>query len=164
MTPEELKKHKSLRKQLKKIPEFSAQRRNKLPKPFNKLGGSRIQSTGMVDVSDTHAVFMYWIDGEILTDRSFYGHLFSKLMNGSLYPLFEFHWHPRHKGFHCKIPCNTEYDYTDRTLPGAHELKLKTKQLDPKNIQDRHELIYRFCNACGVLLPDNDPLSKTLWT
>ena len=164
MTPEELKKHKLLRKQLKRTPEFGPLKRNKLPKPFNKLGGPRIQSTGMLDVSDNHVVFMYWRDGSIFTDRSFYGYLFCRLSNGSLNPLFEFHWHPSHKGFHCKTPCQTTNNYTDRTLPGAHELKLKTKQLDPKDNQDRNELIITFCNACGVSLPDNDPLSKTLWT
>ena len=57
MTPEDLKKHKLLRKQLKKVPEFSAQKRNKLPRPFNKLGGYRIHSTGMLDVSSNHVIF-----------------------------------------------------------------------------------------------------------
>lgn len=164
MNPSDLKTHKLALKNLASIPVFKPQKRNKLPKPFKGLGGPRIQSTGMIDVSADHVVFMYWRDGQILTDRSFYAYLFCRLANGNLSPLFEFHWHPSHKGFHCKTPCRTINDYTNRTLPGAPELALKTRaSADPKNEEDRNELVMKFCNWCGISLPDSDKQSHSLW-
>ena len=150
MTPRELKAHKSALKHLNDIPVFKPQKRGKLPKPFKGLGGVRIESTGMIDVSNDHVAFMYWRDGEILTDRSFFGYLFCRLANDNLSPVFEFHWHPSHKGLHCKTPCKTSSDYTNRTLPGAPELALKTKPvLDPKIPVDRLKLIIAF-HCCPV--------------
>lgn len=164
MTPKELKAHKIAHKQLVTTPVFAPLKRNKLPKPLKGIGGPRIQSTGILDVSSDHSVVMYWRDGQILTDRSFYGHLFCKLADGNLSPLFEFHWHPCHKGLHCKMPCKTVLNYTNRMLPGAPELSLKLKQsLDPKIPADRQKLVIYFCKSCGILLPDSDPITKTLW-
>lgn len=164
MTPKELKAHKDAPKQLKEMPVFGPQRRNKLPKPFKGIGGPRVQSTGFLEVSADHSVLMFWRDGQILTDRSFYGHLFCRLSDGSLSPLFEFHWHPSHKGLHCKMPCKTTLNYTNRMLPGAPELSLKLKKdLDPKIVKDRQALVMYFCTACGISLPDNDPNTNTLW-
>ncbi len=164
MTPSELKLHKMAPKQLKEIPVFKPQKRNKLPKPFKTLGGPRIESTGMLNVSDTHIAFMYWRDGQIFTDRSFYAFLFCKLANGSISPLFEFHWHPSHKGFHCKTPCKTAENYTDRVLRIAPELSITTQnELDPKNLDDRLKLVIKFCNACGIALPDKDDNTQRLW-
>lgn len=164
MTPRDLKAHKTALKQLKEIPAFKPQKRNKLPKPFKGLGGPRIESTGFMDVSADHVAFMYWRDGPIFTDRSFFGFLFCRLANSSLSPIFEFHWHPSHKGFHCKTPCRTSNNYTDRVLQQAPELSLKTKpDLDPKNPSDRLKLVIEFCQGCGISLPDNDINSQALW-
>ena len=164
MTPKELIAHKTAPKHLDAIPVFKLQKRNKLPKPLKEVGGPRIESTGMINVSDNHVAIMYWRDGEIFTDRSFYGHLFCRLSNGSLSPVFEFHWHPSHKGIHCKTPCRTTNNYTDRMLPGAPELSLKTERnLDPRIPDDRLKLVMDFCRSCGISLPDSDPMSKSLW-
>lgn len=164
MTPSELKMHKMAIKQLKEIPVFKPLKRNKLPRPFKTLGGPRIESTGMIEVSDTHVVFMYWRDGQIFTDRSFFAFLFCKLANGSISPLFEFHWHPNHKGFHCKTPCDTVENYTDRVLRIAPELSINTDYaLDPKKLDDRLKLVVKFCNACGITLPDKDNDTQRLW-
>jgi hypothetical protein len=163
MTPQDLRAHKNAPKKLQETPVFKPQARKKLPKSFAKLGGPRIHSTGMLEVSASHVAFMYWRDGDILTDRSFYAYLFCRLASGSLSPLFEFHWHPSHKGFHCKTPCKTLNDYTDRALPGAPELALKTDfKLDPRNAADRTKLVLDFCGWCGISLPDNDVNSATL--
>lgn len=165
MTPKELIAHKTAPKCLDDIPVFKSQKRNKLPKPLKGVGGPRIESTGMINVSDDHVAIMYWRDGPIFTDRSFYGHLFCRLSNGSLSPIFEFHWHPSHKGIHCKTPCRTANNYTDRMLPGAPELALKTKRdLDPQVPADRLKLVIDFCRACGISLPDNDSKSQPLWS
>lgn len=163
MNPRDLRAHKKAPKRLESTPVFKSQARKKLPKPFHKLGGPRIESTGMIDVSADHVVFMYWRDGPILTDRSFYAYLFCRLANKSLSPLFEFHWHPSHKGFHCKTPCRTVNDYTNSVLSGAPELALKpTRQLDPKIYDDRMRLVIDFCKWCGISLPDNDAKSQSL--
>lgn len=164
MTPRELKAHKTALKYLKEIPVFKLQKRGKLPKPFKGLGGPRIESTGMLDVSDDHVAFMYWVDVPIFTDRSFFGYLFCRLAKDNISPIFEFHWHPSHKGFHCKTPCKTSNNFTNRTLPGAPEMALKTKPtLDPKSHLDRLQLIVAFCSWCGISLPDKDADSKSLW-
>lgn len=165
MKPHDLKAHKNAFKQLAAIPKFSPQKRNKLPKPFKGLGGPRIESTGLIDVSNTHVAIMYWRDGPILTDRAFYGHLMCRLSNGDLSPLLEFHWHPSHKGLHCKTPCNTAVDYTNRQLPGAPELSIKTNGLlDPKDAFDRLKLVIAFCKSCGITLPDTDEKTMSLWS
>lgn len=168
MTPRELLAHKNAAKQLPEVPKFKPQRRNKLPRPFHKLGGPRIQSTGMLEVSADHVAMMFWQDGQILTDRSFYAYLFCKLANGSLSPILEFHWHPSHKGFHCKTPCMTESNYTDRMLPGAPELALKTQPgTDPANPLDLTKLVFIFCEICGISLPKTEsediPKTMPLW-
>lgn len=164
MTPHDLKSHKTAVKQLKEVPVFKPQKRNKLPRPFNKMGGPKIHSTGMLDVSDSHVAFMYWRDGPILTDRSFFGHLFCRLANGSLSPIFEFHWHPSHKGVHCLTPCETDNDYTDRVLKQAPELALKTeKQFEPRNEEDLNKLVILFCKSCGISLPTKDSDTEQLW-
>lgn len=163
MTPKELKDHKLVAKQLSGVPVFKALKRGKLPKPLHQLGGPRVRSTGMLEVSADHVVVMYWRDGAIFTDRSFYGYLFCRLRDGGLSPIFEFHWHPSHKGFHCKMPCKTTPNYTNRMLPGAPELALRTKRLDPKNEQDLVQLVHAFCMWCGISPPDEQPELEQLW-
>lgn len=168
MTPREIYAHKLAAKQLAATPVFKPQKRGKLPRPFKQLGGERIHCTGLLEVSDSHLAIMYWRDGDILTDRAFMGHLFCKLANGSISPIFEFHWHPSHKGFHCKTPCKTEYNYTDRMLPGAPEINLKTHpDTDPKKPLELMKLVYIFCKTCGISLPksesDDVPKTMPLW-
>lgn len=165
MTPRELRAHKEAFKRLENIPSFKPQKRNKLPKPFKGLGGPRIFSSGLLEVSLDHVAFMYWRDGPILSDRAFFGYLFCRLATGDISPIFEFHWHPSHKGFHCKAPCKTVLNYTNRMLPGAPELTIKTKpNLDPKIANDRLQLVMVFCKACGIILPNSDPNSQVLWS
>lgn len=162
MKPHDLKLHKNSKKQLQVVPEFKT--RKNLARPFHKLKGPRIQSTGFIEVSNEYVAFMYWRDGQILTDRSFFGYLFSRLDTNNLYPVFEFHWHPSHKGVHCKMPCLTDSDYTNRHLPGAPELALKTKKLyDPKDSTDLDALVILFCKSCGISLPSNDTNTAQLW-
>jgi hypothetical protein len=157
MTPHELRKHKLYKKQLKEVPVFKphSKRKKQLPKPLSRIGGSKVFSSGLLEVSDTHSVFMLWREGDILTDRSFYAYLFCQLSDKTLSPLLEFHWHPSHKGQHCKTPCKTTQNFTGRLLPGAPELALATDhKLDPRKEKDRLKLIIKFCETCGIGLPD----------
>ena len=165
MLKRDLRSHKDALKELPEVPIFKPQARDKLPRPLKGLGGPRIQSTGILKVSADHVACMYWRDGPIFTDRSFYGFLFCVLKNGDLSPILEFHWHPSHKGFHCKTPCNTTLSYTNRFLLGAPELNLKTNaRLDPKSSNDRLTLVIAFCDSCGISLPKADPTSQQLFT
>lgn len=81
------------------------------------------------------------------------------LPDGQLFPLFEFHYHPSHKGVHAKLPCKTELNYAGRQLPGAPELNLKSSgSLDPRSEADRMALVHRFCQACGIELGEGGGL------
>lgn len=165
MTPRELLAHKLAPKFLPAFPEFKplSKKNNGLPRPLDGLGRRKNAfATGLIGVSDTHSAFFLYRDGEILTDRAFYGFLFCQLQNGSLYPLQEFHWHPSHKGLHCKVPCNTVLNYSGRQLIQAPELALSMeRRLNPADPSDREDLIRLFCRACGVTMPQ---LEKDLQT
>lgn len=151
MEPRELKNHKTAAKWLSTPPVFKALKKGRLPKPFHKMGGPRFWTTDLVDVADEYQIVFIWKDGQIATDRAFFGWLFKKTKNSSLYPIFEMHWHPSHKGLHAKVPCRTECDYTNRQLPGAPELDINTAKLyDPQLESDRNLLMHTFYAACGI--------------
>ena len=58
----------------------------------------------------------------------------------------------------------TVNDYTDRNLPGAPELSIKTAvQYDPKKLDDLKMLVMIFCKSCGISLPVSDSNTKQLW-
>ena len=156
MEPRELKSHKQHHKSLKEYPTFSplSKKGNKLPRPLDRLGRRKeAHGSGIVRVSDSHVAFFLYRDGEILTDRAFYAYLFCELQNETLYTLYEFHWHPSHKGIHCKVPCRTSGNYAGRLLAQAPELQItKTSSLDPANDSDRKLLVEIFCTKCGIAL------------
>jgi hypothetical protein len=160
MQPRALRDQKTSPKRLESDPAFKLMKRGKLPKPFAKMGGSRLYTTELVDVSETHQVIFIWRDGELLTDRAFFAWLLKRTHNGSLYPLAELHWHPSHKGIHMKTPCHAEVDYTNRQLPGAVELDVRTVSMyDPREESDRRYLIAAFCKKVGITLGPKDLLS-----
>lgn len=154
MTPKELQGHKHAPKALGAIPKFKElnKKNNSFPKPLDMLGRRKNAfASGLVRLSHTHEAFFLYRGGDILTDTCFYGYVFCRLANASLYPLYEFHWHPSHKGLHCKLPCNTSFDYNGRLLKGAPELSLSTDPtLDPRKENDREKLISMFCESCGI--------------
>jgi hypothetical protein len=153
VTPRELIGHKRTTKVLSTYPTFRPMKRNKWPKPFHRMGGPRVQATEIIPVSDTHRVMFLWRDGELRTDSAFYAFLLCELSGGAFGPLMEFHLHPSHKGTHCKVPCRTSDDYTNRLLPGAPELSIdRSTTLDPRNDLDRTKLIVQFCDTCGIAL------------
>lgn len=160
MTPEELQRHKKADKKLVAPPVFhSMKQSSKLPKPFERMKGRRLHTSGEIKVGENYRVFMFWRDGEELSDSAFLAWLTHVLPSGSLYPLFELHYHPSHKGVHAKLPCQTELDYTDRMLPQAAELRLQTaRELDPRTIEGRSMLVHQFCKACGIRMNDDDDL------
>lgn len=167
MTPNDLRAHKRAVKELTQIPSFTPVKKNALPPPFSRYKSKRLHSTGFLDLGANYCAIFFWRDGQVLTDRAFFGHLFLRTAGGRLYPVFEFHWHPSHKPIHCKLPCSTDQDYTDRTLPGAPELALTTSStLDPSDHDDRTRLIEAFCKASGVQMrmPPQDPNSMSLFS
>lgn len=153
MDPRELRNQKEQPKRLTAPPVFKPLKKNKLPKPFKTMGSPRLAATDLIAVSPSHELIFMWRDGQILTDRAFYGWLFKKVDDGSRYPLIEMHWHPSHKGLHIKVPCRATIDYTNRQLPGAMELDIRTVSMyDPQRESDRLELIGKFCKAAGIQL------------
>lgn len=126
MSPTELAQHKAAPKRLASEIVFKSLKRGKLPKPFHKMGGSRVRSTDIIPVSDTHRVLFVWRDGELKTDSAFFAWMMSAVGDYALYPLFELHCHPSHKGLHAKLPCKTDINYAGRQLPGAPELTLSS--------------------------------------
>ena len=153
MTPAELSQHKASPKRLAGDLLFKQMKRGKWPMPFHKMGGARVRATEVIAVSDTHRVLFVWRDGELKTDSAFFAWLLCEMADDVLYPLFELHCHPSHKGLHAKLPCNTEVNYAGRQLPGAPELSLSAIDgLDPRNATDREQMIARFCRACGITL------------
>lgn len=159
MDPRQLKVQKAQPKRLQSTPSFKTLKKGKLPKPLAKLGGPRLSATDPIEVSPNHLVVFVWKDGEILTDRAFYGWLFKKVGTDNLYPLMTMHWHPCHKGLHIKVPCKTTLDYTNRDLPGAPELDIHTAMTyDPKSENDRLALMDAFCRAAGIKLGAEESL------
>ncbi|WP_175979650.1 MULTISPECIES: hypothetical protein [Caballeronia] len=153
MESDQLLAHKQAFKTLTASPKFRQMNKSKWPKPFSRMARPRVQATDLIPVSDAHCVLFMWRDGEELMDRSFYGHLLWTLPQGDLYPLLEFHYHPSHKGVHCKMPCETTIDYRNRLLPGAPELNLKSSRIfDPRVTDDRSALIVLFCRATGITI------------
>ncbi len=164
MSPRELARHKNSQKQLLGVPDFKRLTRGKLPKPFHKMGSPRLFATNLIKVSDTHCAVFMWRDGETRQDAAFMAWLFCVNGNDSLYPLFELHFHPSHKGVHCKTPCRSELNYINRQLPGAWELNLRTAHgLDPRSDTHRKQLILQFCHACGIsVTQEEDPWTLPL--
>lgn len=154
MKPRELRDHKRAIKVLKDLPVFKPIKRNTLPKPFDQLGRrSHVYAAGPISISTDHALVFLYRDGEIFTDSCFYGYFACVLANGSFSLLMEFHWHPSHKGLHCKTPCGSQENYSGRLLAHAPELNLASDcTLDPRMEGDRLELIRLFCKACNVTM------------
>ena len=150
MEARQLRVHKDASKVLARPPVFKPVKRGKLPRPFHRMGGTRLTSTGMVKLALDYWTIFFVRDGSALSDTAFLGYLMYELPSQELTPLFELHWHPGHKGFHCKTPCRDSRDFAGRQLPGVRELSMKTLPLDPRVEAHRQELIAVFCGACGI--------------
>ena len=164
MSPRELALHKAAPKQLMGTPDFKRLTRGKLPKPFHKMGSPRLLSTSLIEVSAEHRAVFMWRDGETRQDAAFMAWLFFAKGEQVLHPLFELHFHPSHKGVHCKTPCRSDMNYGNRQLPGAWELNLTTNEgLDPRSDTHRKQLILQFCEACGITVTqEEDPWTLPL--
>ena len=159
MTPAELARHKAAPERLAATLAFNPMKRGKWPKPFHKMGGSRVRATELTAVSEIHRVLFVWRDGELKTDSLFLAWLFCELDEEPLYPLFKMHVHPSHKGLHAKLPCKTDINDGGRQLVKAPELTLSSVDgLDPRSEADRQQLIGRFCQACGITMGEGGGL------
>jgi hypothetical protein len=163
MLASQLDYHKQAAKALGSPPIFKPVKRGKLPRPFNRMGGPRLNATGLLPLGGDYRAIFFYRDAQAFTDSLFLGYLMYVLETGELTPLFEFHWHPSHKGFHCKTPCRDERDFTSRQLAGVRELSMKTQKLDPRNEAHRHELVSIFCRTCGIRLGWQDTKQGKLW-
>jgi hypothetical protein len=167
MEKSELAEHKRYPKKINDVPAFKPIKSQKLPPPLHKIKSSRVFSTSMLAVSDKHLAVLYWKDGDLLSDTSFYGYLFLKCAGSDIYPLLEYHWHPSHKGHHVKTPCRSPLNYTNRGLPMAIELNVSADvSLDPRTADGRSRLLFEFCSACGITLAKKDQSDDqaSLWS
>ena len=159
MTPAELAQHKAAPKRLAGTLAFKPMKRGKWPKPFHKMNSPRVRATEVTPVSETHRVMFLWRDGELKTDSAFLAWLFCEFDQEVLFPLFEMHFHPSHKGLHAKLPCKTDTNYEGRQLVQAPELALSSIEgLDPRSEADRQQLINRFCQVCGITMGEGGGL------
>ena len=157
MNRQQLLAQKRKPKRLREV-EFKSLRKQSLPKPFDKLGGARIQHSGLIDVADDSVVLFIARDGETLERRAFYAYWLLRTANGLL-PLVILHYHPSHKGVHLLTNCRDDRDYTERQLPGAPELALNTPAgIDPSAQGGRLRLVHLFCDRCGICLGPDDQL------
>lgn len=166
MNRSDLLNHRREPKKLYGRPEFIPVKKAKLPGALGRIRSKRVEATKMTAVSAEHSIAFWWKNGDILSDTAFYALFVKNLPGNRFFPLFEFHWHPSHKGFHCKTPCGSPLDYTDRMLPGAVEVDLKTDPMcDPRKPSDRDKLVCLVCRACGIMVddPDNE-LQGKLWS
>lgn len=146
-----LKAHKQAAKRLIDLPPFKATRRGRLPKPLDKLGGSRWHATEMLPVGAGYQACFVWRDGQLLADTCFYAWLFEQRPTG-LSPLAGLHYHPSHKPVHLVTPCRLDRDFTNRALPVAIEFVLAHERFDPRRESDRSRLVALFCERCGIAL------------
>lgn len=157
----ERKKLREIKRQTKTLRrlDFKPLRKGKLPRPFDRQGGARLSSTGLIEVAPGLSVLFMVRDGASVERRAFYGYLMQH-SSGGLVPLAIMHYHPSHKGVHLLTNCGTDRDYTERLLPGAPELALRTPDgLDPASERGRLQLVNDFCLRCGIrIAPDDEQL------
>ena len=150
----------SIKKQTQKRLEsvaFHPAKKNKLPKPLDKLGGTRLYATSLLNLGgDLRAVFV-WKTGIIVEQRQLYGWLFQLVENGLL-PIARMDYHPSHKNLHVVLNCERELDLINRGLPGCKEFALREVTLDPDNEQDRSHFITIFCERLNIKLGEDTGL------
>ncbi|WP_147431176.1 hypothetical protein [Thiocapsa rosea] len=155
MDRKELLRHKREPKVLRGV-KFKPLKKNTLPKPFDKMGGARMTHSGLIEVADDSKVLFLARAGETLERRAFFAYWLRHTTAGLL-PLVILHYHPSHKGVHAQANCRSDRDYTERQLPGAPELALRTPAgIDPADQNGRFHLIHIFCERCGIQIAPND--------
>lgn len=129
--------------------------KKKLPKPLDKLSGSRIKTTPLYDVGTEMKAIFVWKTGLVREQRSLFGWLFRESDRG-LEPLFRLDYHPSHKNLHAKINCEGRFDLINRDLVGCKEFGLRDVDLDPDIEADRSKFISIFCERFNIQLGDGD--------
>lgn len=135
---------------------FSAIKK-KLPKPLDKLSGTRYKSTQMLDVGASMRAVFIWKTGVVREQRSLYGWLFREVERG-LEPVGRLDYHPSHKNLHVVLNCERELDLTNRGLPGCKEFRLHNVNLDPDETNDRNRFVSIFCERFGIRLGEGELL------
>lgn len=153
LTRKTLKELKGDHKRLEKV-EFRTMPKG-LPKPLDRLKGSRLKVCGLCDIGGDYRAFFIWKTAPELEGRALYGHLYRQRPHG-LEPLARMDYHLSHKNLHILINCEDERDLTGRGMPGCKELDLKGLTLDPDNEEDRSHFIAIFCNRLGIQLGRQD--------
>lgn len=129
--------------------QFSSLRRGRLPKPLDKLAGSRFSATPLYEVGDDVRVVFIAKSGETRMQRQLYGWAFLSTERGLL-PLVRMDYHPSHKGLHMVVNCERGLDLTNRGLPGCREFALGDIELDADSAEDRNRFVTLFCERLRI--------------
>lgn len=131
--------------------QFSPLRRGRLPKPLDKLAGTRLWATPLYEVSEDVRVVFIAKTGETRVQRQLYAWAFLAGERGLL-PLARMDYHPSHKGLHLVVNCERGLDLTNRGLPGCNEFALAHVELDPDLPEDRSRFVTLFCERLHIEL------------
>lgn len=147
MLREEIYKIKRLSKVIGSF-SFKPLKKNQLPEPWKRMGGTRIKATPLLEAGNDLVVIFITRDGETVDRKLFMGFLCKRVSAGyeSLYIL---HYHPSHKGIHAQFNCESDLNYVNRQLPQAKEFSLTTpNDLDP--VEDAYQIAGIFCQRMGI--------------
>ena len=124
------------------------------PKPLNLFRGTCCVSK-LLPVAEHQVVLFAYKRAAIEEDCKFYAYWGFLLTTGEYEPLMEWHYHPSHKGIHCKVPCETTLSYTSRQLVNAPELSVCLgKRPDIRTDWGVQEMIGLFCGKLNIRLPE----------
>lgn len=142
-------------KVLQEYPKFYAGTHSRTyPKPLNRFRGTCYVSE-LLSVAEHQVVLFVYKRAAIAEDCKFYAYWGFRLTTGEYEPLLEWHYHPSHKGIHCKVPCETTLVYTSRQLVNAPELSVCFgKQPDIRTEWGVQEMIGLFCKKLNIRLPE----------
>lgn len=136
---------------------FHPAKKSKLPKPLDKLGGTRLYATSVLNLGGDMCAVFVWKTAPIVEQRQLYGWLFQTIENGLL-PISRMDYHPSHKNLHMVLNCERGLDLSNRSLPGCKEFALREVTLDPDNEQDRFHFITIFCERLNIKLGEDTGL------
>lgn len=156
LTRKTLRAMKGAHKRLQKV-EFR-QIPKGLPKPLDRLKGSKVRVCGLCDIGGDYRAFFIWKTAPELEGRALYGCLYRQHPHG-LEPLARMDYHVSHKNLHILVNCEDERDLIGRGMPGCKELILSDVKLDPDSEEDRNHFVAIFCDRLGIELGREDFLT-----
>ena len=108
----------------------------------------------LLSVAPNQVVLFAYKRAALLEDCKFWAYWGFLLATGEFQPMAEWHYHPSHKGIHCKVPCGTDKDYTSRMLAQAPELSVCPQKMpDVRTSAGIDQLIGIVCEKLSIHMP-----------